>query len=101
MLDHGYATQYEARTGNKGDWFTTNGDIFAVGNSKLSPFEPRSPNGSRSFPSAERSNGVGEWNHYYVRGINGEIRLWVNGVEVSGGNGAVPAEGHLCFEAEG
>jgi hypothetical protein len=25
------------------------------------------------------SRGVGEWNHYYVRGINGEIRLRVNG----------------------
>ena len=85
MLDHGYREYYAKRSGGKpANWFTTNGDIFAVGNSKLEPFEPRSPDGSRSFPRAERSRGVGEWNHYYVRGINGEIRLWVNGEEVSG-----------------
>ena len=101
MLDHGYATQYEARTGNKGDWFSTNGDIFPVGESELTPFPPTSPNGVRSFPSENRSHGFGQWNHYYVRAINGEIRLWVNGAEVSGGTGAVPAEGHLCLEAEG
>jgi hypothetical protein len=101
MLDHGYGEQYEARTGKIPDWFTSNGDIFAVGESKLNPFEPTSPNGQRSFPRAERSNGVGQWNHYYVRAINGEVRLWVNGEEVSGGNGANPAVGYLCMEAEG
>ena len=101
MLDHGYAKQYEERTGEVGTWFSTNGDIFAVGESELTPFPPTSPNGTRSFPRENRSNGFGEWNHYYVRGINGEIRLWVNGAEVSGGTGAIPAEGHLCLEAEG
>ncbi len=101
MLDHGYTEQYESRSGKKGDWFTTNGDIFPVGESKLTPFAPTSPNGARSFPRKQLSNGVGEWNHYYVRAINGEIRLWVNGEEVSGGTGAEPAVGHLCMEAEG
>lgn len=101
MLDHGFREQYEKKAGRKGDWFTTNGDIFAVGTSKLSPFPPLSPNGSRSFPRKELSKGAGEWNHYYIRGINGEIRLWVNGEEVSGGTGAQPAEGYLCLEAEG
>lgn len=101
MLDHGYADLYEARTGEKGDWFSTNGDIFPVGESKLIPFPPTSPNGVRSFPSKNLSNGAGEWNHYYVRGINGEIRLWVNGEEVSGGTDSDPAEGYLCLEAEG
>lgn len=101
MLDHGYTTQYVERTGNTPDWFTTNGDVFPVGESKLTPFPPTSPNGVRSFPSAERSRGAGQWNHYYVRAVNGEVRLWVNGAEVSGGTGAEPAEGHLCLEAEG
>ena len=58
MLDHGYAEQYEKRTGKKGDWFSTNGDIFAVGNSKLKPFPPLSPNGRRSFPRKNLSKGV-------------------------------------------
>ena len=102
MLDHGYLDQFEKKQpGRKADWFTTNGDIFAVGKSKLKPFPPLSPDGSRSFPRAKRSRGAGEWNHYYVRGINGEIRLWVNGEEVSGGSGAEPSVGYLCLEAEG
>src|SRR5690606_23765656 len=101
MLDHDYRRQYQERTGETGEWFTTNGDVFAVGKSQLEPFEPRSPDGSRSFPTEERSRGAGEWNHYNVRAINGEVRLWVNGREVSGGRGAVPATGYLSLEAEG
>ncbi|MEO1971782.1 MAG: hypothetical protein ABGX07_09520 [Pirellulaceae bacterium] len=38
--------------------------------------------GTRSLPSQELSKGIGEWNHCYVRAINGEVRLWVNGTEV-------------------
>jgi hypothetical protein len=101
MLDHGYREEYEKRSGKKGDWFTTNGDIFAVGKSKLRPFPPLSPDGSRSFPRKELSRGVPEWNHYYIRAINGELRLWVNGEEVSGGAGAEPRTGYLCLESEG
>jgi len=100
ILDHGYREQYEKSSGKKADWFTTNGDVFAVG-SKMSPFPPLSPNKSRSFPRKELSKGVNEWNHYYVRGINGEVRLWVNGEEVSGGNKCDPATGYLCLESEG
>lgn len=100
-LDHGFAEQYERRTGRRGDWFTTHGDIFAVGKSKMKPFPPTSPNGSRSFPRKQLSKGVGEWNHYYVRAINGEVRLWVNGEEVSGGEGCEPRTGYLCLESEG
>lgn len=101
VLDHGYAEQYEKRAGKKADWFTTDGDVFPVGTSKMTPFPPISPDGSRSFPSKRLSKGVGQWNHYYVRAINGEIRLWVNGQEVSGGNGCRPASGYLCLESEG
>jgi 3-keto-disaccharide hydrolase len=101
MLDHGFREQYEKQSGKKGDWFTTHGDIFAVGKSKLTPFPPLSPDGSRSFPRKDLSRGVGEWNHYYVRAINGELRLWVNGEEVSGGRGAEPRTGYLCMESEG
>lgn len=100
MLDHAFREQYE-KAGRKGDWFTTNGDIFAVGKSKLTPFPPVSPNGARSFPRKNLSHGVGDWNHYYIRGVNGELRLWVNGEEVSGGSGAEPRTGYLCLESEG
>jgi hypothetical protein len=101
VLDHGYAEQYEKNTGKKGDWFTTHGDVFPVGKTKMKAFPPTSPNGERSFPSKQLSKGVNEWNHYYVRGINGEVRLWVNGEEVSGGTGIEPRQGFLCLESEG
>lgn len=101
VLDHGYAAQYEEKTGKAPDWFTTNGDVFPVGTAKLKPFPPLSPDGSRSFPRKALSRGHGQWNHYYIRAINGEIRLWVNGEEVSGGADAEPRKGYLCLEAEG
>ena len=101
MLDHAFREQYQKQSGQVGDWFTTHGDVFPVGKSKLVPFPPTSPNGVRSFPRKQLSRGAGEWNHYYVRAINGEVRLWVNGEEVSGGTGADPRSGYLCLEAEG
>jgi len=101
VLDHGYAEAYEKKNGKKSDWFTTHGDVFPTGNSKMTPFQPAAPNGKRSFPSKDLSKGVGEWNHYYVRAVNGEVRLWVNGEEVSGGNGCDPSHGYLCLESEG
>jgi hypothetical protein len=56
---------------------------------------------SRCFPTKRLVRPAGEWNHYYVRAINGEIRLWVNGEEVSGGNACKPSQGFLALEAEG
>ncbi len=101
VLDHGYAEQYQKQTGKAPDWFTTHGDVFPVGSSKMKPFAPVAPDGRRSFPREERSLGVGQWNHYYVRAINGEVRLWVNGEEVSGGSDCEPRIGFLCLESEG
>ena len=101
VLDHGFAENYVKRTGKKADWFSTNGDVFPVGRSKMTPFPPTSPNGQRSFPRKELSKGTPEWNHYYIRAINGEVRLWVNGEEVSGGADCDPRKGHVCLESEG
>jgi hypothetical protein len=101
VLDHGYTEQYERQTKKKADWFTSHGDVFPVGESRMTPFKPTAPDGQRSFPSKHLSKGVGEWNHYYVRAINGEVRLWVNGEEVSGGTACQPATGFLCLESEG
>ena len=101
VLDHGYTDNYRKQTGKEPDWFTTNGDVFPTGDAKMTPFPPVAPGGSRSFPRKNLSLGVGEWNHYYIRAINGEVRLWVNGEEVSGGTGCSPAKGFLCLESEG
>lgn len=101
VLDHGYAEQYEKQNKKKPDWFTTHGDVFPVGASKMTPFPPVAPDGKRSFPTKQLSKGLNEWNHYYIRAINGEVRLWVNGEEVSGGTGCEPRTGYLCLESEG
>ena len=101
ILDHGYAENYEKTNKKKSDWFTTHGDVFPVGKSKMTPFEPKSPKGNRSFPSKNVSKGFGEWNHYYIKAINGEVRLWVNGEQVSGGKDCDPKTGYLCLESEG
>lgn len=101
ILDHGYTELYEKQSGKKPDWFTTNGDVFSVGQSDITPFPPMAPNRKRSFPRKNLSKGIGEWNHYYIRAINGEVRLWVNGEEVSGGNNCHPNTGYLCLESEG
>ena len=101
ILDHAFAERYEERTNKEADWFTTHGDVFPTRDATMTPFPPVSPDGSRSFPSKNLSRGVGEWNHYYIRAINGEVRLWVNGEEVSGGTDCNPASGYLCLESEG
>jgi hypothetical protein len=101
ILDPGFKASYEKSSGKSSDWFTCHGDVFPVKKAKMTPFPPLSPDGVRSFPSAENTKPHGEWNHYYIRAINGEIRLWVNGVELSGGKDCQPSTGYLCLESEG
>ena len=100
ILDPGYAEQYEKRTGKKATWFTAHGDVFPVG-TKMKPFPPVSENGTRSFPSKNLTLASPAWNHYYIRAINGQVRLWVNGEEVSGGTDCKPRTGFLSLESEG
>jgi hypothetical protein len=99
VLDNAF-TEKMADAGRKTDWFTTHGDVFPV-RVKMTPIGKTSPNGSRSFPRQDRCKDYGNWNHYYIRAINGELRLWVNGQEVSGGTACDPATGYLCLESEG
>jgi len=47
------------------------------------------------------TRGVGEWNHYYIRCINSEVRFWVNGEEVSGATSCSPGTGYMDLESEG
>jgi len=101
VLENAFKDQYEEKSKKKADWFTTHGDVFPVGVSKMTPFPPTAPTGSRAFPRKELSRPTPEWNHYYVRAINGEVRLWVNGEEVTGGTNCEPRTGFLCLESEG
>jgi 3-keto-disaccharide hydrolase len=115
VLDLGYEEDWLRSKGVRSDWFTSHGDVFPVGSSTMQPFTPvieyrapdgakytvGKPDGSRSFPTRRLTRPVGEWNHYYVRAIHGEVRLWVNGEEVNGGTRCEPATGYLALEAEG
>jgi len=115
ILDLGYEENWLTNKGTPSNWFTSHGDVFPVGASQMTAFVPEidypgtdgasfhvgDPLSTRSFPTQRRVRPHGEWNHYYVRAINGEVRLWVNGVEVTGGRGCVPATGYLALEAEG
>ena len=101
ILDLGYAEDWEENKGTPPDWFTCHGDVFPCGTSTMKPLPPAAPNGSRAFPRRETTRPFGEWNQYYIRCLNGEVRLWVNGYEVSGGTTCTPAEGPIAFEAEG
>jgi putative membrane-bound dehydrogenase-like protein len=101
VLDLGYAEVYTKQYNKPADWFTSHGDVFPVGPIAMRPFPPVAPDGRRSFPSKETTKGTNEWNHYYIRAVDGEVKLWVNGEMVSGGDGISPAFGFLCLESEG
>jgi hypothetical protein len=115
VLDLGYEEQWRRDKGKPSDWFTSHGDVFPVGNSKMTAFTPEidytaddgtsyhvgNSKSTRCFPTQRLVKPHGQWNHYYVRAIHGEVRLWVNGVEVSGGTRCEPATGYLALEAEG
>jgi len=99
MLDHGYAEDFEKKSGKKSDWFTTHGDVFAIHGATMD-YVGRT-NGKRSFPTEERSKPSPEWNHYRIVANNGSLRLHVNGKEISGGDNANYRKGYLALESEG
>ena len=114
ILDLGYEENFLKNKKKRSDWFTSHGDVFPVGVGRMKAMNPQmtytengdtckvgKPNSARSFPTKRLTRPNGEWNHYYVRAINGEVRLWVNGEEVSGGYECKPSEGHLVMESEG
>ncbi len=114
VLDLGYETDWLKAKGQHSDWFTSHGDVFPVGASTMQAFTPTityevdgtrfvvgKADSSRSFPKKRLTLPAGQWNHYYIRAINGEVRLWVNGEEVNGGTRCSPAQGYLALEAEG
>lgn len=115
VLDLGYEADWEAAHGAPSDWFTSHGDLFPVGDSRMTARTPTiayvdpagrsytvgSPESSRSFPTKRLVRAAGEWNHYLVRAIDGAVTLWVNGEEVNAGSACAPAMGYLALEAEG
>lgn len=98
MLDQGHERK---RPEGANVNFTTHGDIFPIRGATMTTVGRTSRNGQRSFPSEERSRPSPQWNHYRVVCNEGEIRLSVNGEEVTVGRDCVPRKGFICLESEG
>ena len=95
ILDNAYDAN------GKNEWFTTHGDIFPIHGAKMTPMGKIAKSGTRSFPTEDRSNSTPEWNHYRVVAKNGELRLSVNGKEVTVGKDCWPRKGYIFLESEG
>lgn len=98
VLDLGYETK-NAKGAWK--WFTSHGDIFPIWGATMTAVDPVAETGTRSFPSEKRVKPSPEWNHYRVECNNGEIKLSVNGKQVTVGRDCIPRKGYLCLESEG
>jgi hypothetical protein len=94
VLDNGYGSTAS---------HTTHGDIFPIWGATMTPLGRISNNGkgNRSFPVEDRSKSSPEWNHYRVTCDKGEIRLEVNGKQVTTSKDCVPRKGFLALESEG
>ena len=95
ILDNAY------NASGKNERFTTHGDIFPIHGAKMTPLGKIAKNGVRSFPTQELSKSSPEWNHYRVVAKDGEIRLSVNGQEVTSGKDCWPRKGYIFLESEG
>lgn len=95
ILDNDYGAN------GKNERFTTHGDIFPIHGAKMTPMGRVAKSGVRSFPTEELSKSSPEWNHYRVIANDGEVRLSVNGKEVTVGKDCWPRKGYIFLESEG
>lgn len=105
ILDHDYRKMFEQSSGEKGDWFSTHGDIIAKGGVAAKPLFPNQvvkvrQGYIRIFPTKNLTKGAGQWNHYFARCVNGEIQFSINGEVVSGAKECQPRSGYLCLQSE-
>ena len=80
------------------------GDVFAIHGASMTRdnADPFYRIGwMRTFPSEERANPFGEWNHYRVESRDGILTLAVNGKVVSRAFHVNPRKGYICLESEG
>ena len=68
VLDHGLHREYEKQTGKKADWFTDAWRRVSRRHVEDEAVPARLAQRRAELPAKELSKGVGEWNHYYVRG---------------------------------
>jgi hypothetical protein len=74
------------------------GELFGAGGMTATPENKR---GTRSMSTEFRCKGAGEWNHYLVVAVDGNVKLSINGKFVNGIRDASEQFGYLCLESEG
>jgi len=81
---------------------SNHGDVFAIQGATLTPTNSDLEKAwMRSYPTSERHNPAGEWNHYRVESRDGMITLAVNGQVVTRAYHTNPRKGYICLESEG
>jgi hypothetical protein len=93
------SVEVQVMDGREADWYTSDGDIFPIHGSVMTPENGRG--GSRAFPTEKRMNPSPMWNHYRVTCKDGSISLAVNGKVVTKGHDCNPRKGYICLESEG
>ncbi|HMN95192.1 MAG TPA: DUF1080 domain-containing protein [Phycisphaerales bacterium] len=101
------AVEVQVMVGSEADWYTSEGDVFAIHGATLTPLTARvglhagkaAP--MRAYPTEARTRPGGEWNHYRVICDRGAISLAVNGAVVTRAGEASPRKGFICLESEG
>ena len=77
------------------------GDMFSIHGATMTPDKLHPRGWTRAFPSEDRTNPAGRWNHYRVESRNGTATLAVNGKVVTRGFHFNPRKGYICLESEG
>jgi hypothetical protein len=77
------------------------GDMFSIHGATMTPDKSHPKGWVRSFPTEDRMNPTGQWNHYRVESRNGMATLAVNGKIVTRGYHLNPRKGYICLESEG
>ena len=76
------------------------GELFGAGGLTLVPDHPN-PRKGRSSSREMRCKGRGQWNKYVIVGVDGVVKLSINGKMVNGVRNASVKKGYLCLESEG
>jgi len=98
MLDLDWVNQNRKADGTLPPVAYVHGELFGAGGMTATPENPR---GNRSMSLENRCKGHGQWNHYVVVAVDGNVKLSVNGKFVNGIRDASFRKGYLCLESEG
>lgn len=80
--------------------FTGHGDIFAIRGATITPAGRVADTGRKALPTARRTLPSPEWNHYRIVCRDGNVRLFVNGQQVTEAHGAAPRSGAIALQSE-